>query len=152
MIAMNDLSPAERVLSGGRSDLAAYRERIVASTARRHGPALEAVLLVACNKFKALNDAYVAYLKGNGKGPGGSPGGQNRSRRWGEADHAYTGALEAVSAAFGVQYPKPDGTLPITEVEALIEHRVGPLCTGWTVNDQLVHHPEDQCPVHPADA
>lgn len=142
--SMDSLTPAERVLSAGRSDAVAYRNTIVQSTATRHGSGIEAALIVVCGKFRALNDTYVNYLRN-----GGSPRRQNRSRSWGEAEYAYTGALETVSALFGVLYPKIDGTPPITEVEALIKYRVGPLCTGWMDSDTLVHHSHDDCPQHP---
>lgn len=146
MAAMNDLSPQRRVHSAGRPDLVAYHDRIVQSTTTQHGPGYEAMLQVVCTKFRALNDAYVVYLRG-----GGRPGAQNRSRRWGEAEHAYNGALETAAAAFAIAYPKPDGAPPVTEVEALVEHRVGPLCTGWIDNTTgtLVHATDDNCPQHP---
>lgn len=144
--SMDALTPAERVLSAGKPDAVAYRERIVRSTATRHGAGPEAALTVACRKHRDLNNAYVTYLR-----KGGKPGGQNKSRRWGEAEHAYMGALETVAALFGVLYPKSDGQPPVTEVTALIEHRVGPLCSGWTEDGKLIHHPHADCPQHPKD-
>lgn len=138
------LTPAERVLSAGRPEAVAYRERIVRSTSTRHGTGPEAALLVACRKYRDVNDAYVTYLQN-----GGRPGGQNRSRRWGEAEHAYMGAVETVAALFGVLYPKPDGEPPFSEVTALIEYRVGPLCTGWNQDGTLTHHPATDCQQHP---
>jgi hypothetical protein len=140
----DQLSPAERVYSAGRPDLIEYHDRIVRSTVSRHGAGIEAALAVAGDKYRAHNAAYVRYLS-----KGGTPGGQNRSRRWGEADHAYTGALETLAAALGTLYPKPDGSPPITEVAALIAHRVGPLCTGWPEGDTIVHAPTDDCARHP---
>lgn len=145
MLSMSELPPQRRVHSAGRADLVEYHDRVARSTITQHGPGYEAMVQVVCTKYRALNDAYVAYLRG-----GGRPGGQNRSRRWGEAEHAYIGALETMAAAFAVTYPKPDGALPVTEVEALIENRAGPLCTGWNDSNtgRIVHAPDDTCPLH----
>lgn len=141
----HELSAAERVYSAGRRDLIDYRDRVMASTPTRHGAAIEAALLVACQKRHDLNDAYVTYLR-----KGGTPGRQNQSRRWGEADHAYAAALETLAAAMGTLYPKPDGSPPVPEVAALIDHRVGLLCSGWYHDGTLTHAPDDICHQHPA--
>lgn len=140
---MSDLPPERRVLSGGREDLVAYHDRVVGSTATRHGPGYEAMIAVVVSKYVALTKAYRTYLS-----RGGQPGAQNRSRTWAEAEQAYTGALEAATAAFAVLYPHPDGALPVAEVEALVRHRAGPRCTGWHTDGALLHAPADNCAVH----
>lgn len=149
--SMDELPPSTRVLTGGRPELVAYQHQVVTSTVSRHGPAIEAVIEVACNHYRNKHKAYVTYLAGRSRKGTGEPGKQSRSHRWNEAYHGYVAAQEALAAALNVQYPHPTRPLPLVEADELVRHRVGPLCSGWTVDDDtttLTHHPRQLCEVH----
>lgn len=133
-------------------DHAEYRRLIVESI---FSPELEAAIAVACEYLRARHRAYVEYLqKGAAKRLPARPGYENRSPKWREAEAASFAAINAVAAALAAAFPPPHGKTPIHETRALIERRVGPLCTGWSTgtNDVIdTHAVGADCPVHPAE-
>jgi hypothetical protein len=141
----DELSAIERVHTGGNPDRVRRRDQIAHSTPSSHGQAHEAALLELCALYHRLHERIVQYLQG-----GGNPGNQGRSATVRAADGSYNGALRVVAAAFGVLYPDSAGqpTPAITEVEALIRRRLGPLCSGWRTESGLVHHPSKPCDFH----
>lgn len=148
---MDELPASTRVLTGGRPELVAYQHQVVTSTVSRHGPVIEAIIEVACTHYRNKHNAYVTYLAGPTRKGTGEPGKQSRSHRWNEAYHGYLAALEALAAALNVQYPHPTRPLPLAEAGELVQHRVGPLCSGWNVDDDdntPTHHPRQLCEVH----
>lgn len=148
--SMSELPSTERVYSAGREDLAAYMHLVSTSTASQHGQAIEAVIQVACQKYQRMHDAYVHFLAGRDRTGSGQPGSERRSTRWRETAEAWASVQEALAAAMGVLYPKPDRGLPLIEVQMLVKNRLGPLCFGWTnFQGRLIHHPDQPCEAHP---
>lgn len=150
------LTPAERVLLPTPTDRE-YFDQVVSSTVEDHGAAVESVIQVAMQKYRARHTAYVEYLKPTRTRPdGGEPRNRRQSSAWREAEAAWNGAFEALAALLGQIYPDRQNGSPrkaLNEARALVEQRVGPLCTGYRVNlgAPLEHHPSEVCPVH-ADA
>lgn len=164
------MTPQQRVL--GRDETAAAQiKRVARSTVKDHGQAVEAMIRLAAEKYRKLNAAYVAYLHPVERAPkggrkhapvdrparpapkGGRPGYEARSAAWREAHAEWTGVYMALATYLGWLYPDPALPKPapaLLETQALIDRRVGKLCTGWTdeMSDELVHHPEDVCPKH----
>lgn len=149
------LTPAERVLTPTPTDRE-YHDKVVHSTREDHGAAVEAVIQVAVQKYRARNEALITYLRPTkGRPEGGNPAHKWQSSAWREADAGWNGAYEALAALLGQIYPDLGSGRPrkaLVEAQALIEHRVGPLCTGFRLNlgSPLQHHPADVCPVHGA--
>lgn len=141
--SMADAGPAERVLSEGRADLLAYREKIASSTEDDHGPELEQQIGRACAFYRRL-----AIRTTDLASQGVTPTRLRNHSTWSVAEALYVGALELLAVGFAVRYPKPGRPLPIREVKALVERRVGPLCTGWPAGGSVAHNDHYPCPVH----
>lgn len=144
-------SASDDELPGVVAGLAAaerYASLIANST---HDRDIEAVIEEARQPYHALNDAYVLYLSRSTKGKlNGTPGYENQSGRWREAEREMFGFVRALAALLRARYASPNGHLPIEEAQKLIANRLGPLCHGWTYDDtgDIYHHPNDPCPVH----
>lgn len=148
--------PRDTTHSGGtvheHFDHAQYRRLIVEST---YSPELEAAIAVACEYLQTRHKAYVEYLRrGAENGRPAKPGYESRSPKWREAEAASFAATNTVAAALAAAFPPPQGKTPIHETRALIERRVGPLCTGWSTRSGGVidvHAVGVECPVHPVE-
>ena len=144
LISMAEVGPEDRVLSGGRADLLAYREKIVASTAEDHGLAAERALGEACRlqRRHIIRTAHCASLD--------IPPARLRTHApWAATEGAASGGIQVLAALFGVLYPKPGRHLPTWEIQQLIARRLGPQCTGWTdPYGKLQHSQLYPCPVH----
>jgi hypothetical protein len=114
-------------------------------------PETEAVIALACGLWRARTDVYVKYLRGSKKGHHGTPGRQIKSPAWREADAALMASVNAVAILIGFHFPSPGGQHPVPHALALIERRVGPLCTGWLSDDRefVYHVVGEDCLTHP---
>jgi hypothetical protein len=146
------ITPAQRVFTPAQPDLD-YRERIVHSTVDDHGAGVEAVIADAIQKRRALNDVLVEFLRPTRtKRDGSHPNDRRKSAAWREANAEYNGVHEALAALLGIVYS--DGTdrprRALNEAHALVEHRVGPLCNGYTPRPgaPVEHLPDVDCPLH----
>jgi hypothetical protein len=142
-----DLHSSSDELPGSLARIALTEQYTTLIANSRHPREIEAAIDIACKYKRQLNDAYVQYLSGSAKA---TPGYENRSPRYREAETPAFASAETLAAVLGARYPSPNGLPPIKEAQQLIGNRVGPLCTGWTDKNTnaLTHHPKDQCPVH----
>lgn len=145
-----DLTSSSDELPGslGRIALAEQYTALIANSS--HPREIEAAIEVACEEYRALNDAYVQYLSGNAKAKPGRPGYQNQSPKWRQVEAGAFASVRTLAAILGARYPSPNGQPPISEAQQLVTNRVGPLCTGWpgTNTDEIIHHSQEPCPVH----
>lgn len=154
MITDSDTDPLDERSHGLYYDTLGYEQLL---TGQPYPPEIEAAISVVSGCYRRRHQARITYLSGHRKelpqrGKPGKPGGEIRSNTWREADAGLFAALSTLAAVLGVLYPAPGGQPPIDAVKTLIEHRVGPLCTGWSSNNngQIdTHHPLDTCPIHP---
>lgn len=111
---------------------------------------IERQIAVVIGYYKARNAALVTYLRGTG-GKRGVRGNEARSRAWSRADSDLFAAITTLAAGIGSIHPSPLERLPDVETSALIEHRVGPLCSGWSPDESgyITHAPSDNCARHP---
>jgi hypothetical protein len=110
-----------------------------------HPEAVERQISYAVDRYRDRHGALRQYLSG-----GGRPGGEARSPKWREAEAAVWASATMLALLIDTYYPGPDGTPPLGAVYKLIEHRVGPQCTGWTAKpgEHVMHHPDSECPIH----
>lgn len=147
---LSSLSAADRVLLRDPRERA-YVTRVARSTVDEHGAAIEAVIEVACSRWRRRHGAYVTYLQPNRHKPlGGTPGNEGKSVAYREAETGWVSVHEALAAALAVIYPHPTQQRAFIAAKALVHKRVGKLCSGWTPHNttELLHHPDDVCPVH----